>query len=786
MLSLILYGRNDSHGYNLHKRVAISLNCLSEVLTGDGDEILFVDCNTPNQWPTLPEAIADTLTEATRDRLRVLRLRPAQVEPWRRRTHLPVMEPVARNVALRRARPENRWVLSTNTDMVILPPQGGRADLSALVAGLEPGIYHLPRYELPEGLWEGLDRRDPDGIFRFLGEWGAPLHLPELVAGSPPALYDNHGDFQLLPRSWLEAVHGFDERMLNGWIVDSNLSVRLALRHGPARSLYPHLVGYHCDHTRNPGAFHGREHVENDFRRFVAEVDDPQPAGQAGDWGMPGADIEEIRLAAPGTPPLLSRLRAILPPPPSEPPRAAYAPEIFDTAHYPAEHVLPYLCDLLAPLARGTRIGWTGARRHMRALLAKALELLGFPPLTDGLDADVVIFEFGAASQDDGAATDTWTAADLEILAGVRKALFLFADGERASVAAGAPPRLAIVVNAVHNRFEAAVHDCLAVSRDPYSPRLRHGVVLDARPPQPPRWLPKELAPWLAARTGRAQVPVTEAVRLITYAEELLRGEPPPAHLEAMARAAGTLLAVLDHPGLPPGDHAAARRRLEEIRPGRGLSAAASSPHPGPAEVPSRAACFEDWDDAAWLALARRHFTGAFAANVFRRDAATWTRVQVLHQLSRLGPCAVVIASDRPDPLWDVLSELEYSVTIIDLSPEGNLSTLPPGGARRTSRLRFVTAPPTDMRFQAALRLAPIELPWLADLVAEGGMLAESALVDAAAPLPPPPAPGFTPLPQTVAVTAASLDAFTLRTQDRVLIPSLWFCRRDTPSPRHA
>ena len=40
MISLILYGRNDSYGYNLHKRAAISLNCMAEVLDAPDDEIL--------------------------------------------------------------------------------------------------------------------------------------------------------------------------------------------------------------------------------------------------------------------------------------------------------------------------------------------------------------------------------------------------------------------------------------------------------------------------------------------------------------------------------------------------------------------------------------------------------------------------------------------------------------------------------------------------------------------------------------------------------------------------
>jgi len=62
MISVILYGRNDSHGYNLHKRAAISLNCISEVLSQPDDEIIFTDYNTPNDLPTFIEAIYDTLT----------------------------------------------------------------------------------------------------------------------------------------------------------------------------------------------------------------------------------------------------------------------------------------------------------------------------------------------------------------------------------------------------------------------------------------------------------------------------------------------------------------------------------------------------------------------------------------------------------------------------------------------------------------------------------------------------------------------------------------------------
>lgn len=71
MISVIVYGRNDDHGYNLHKRVAMSLNVMAELLTDPADEILFVDYNTPDVLPTFPEAIGDTLSPLAKRLLRV-------------------------------------------------------------------------------------------------------------------------------------------------------------------------------------------------------------------------------------------------------------------------------------------------------------------------------------------------------------------------------------------------------------------------------------------------------------------------------------------------------------------------------------------------------------------------------------------------------------------------------------------------------------------------------------------------------------------------------------------
>src|SRR5215472_1074094 len=151
MISVVLYGRNDSYGYNLHKRGALSLNCMAEVLTDPADEILFVDYNTPDDFPTFPEAIRDTLTPRAQRMLRILRVRPTLHARFQDRTHLKALEPISRNVALRRSNPNNRWILSTNTDMIFVPR--GPRSLSQIATDLDDTYYHLPRFEIPEYLW---------------------------------------------------------------------------------------------------------------------------------------------------------------------------------------------------------------------------------------------------------------------------------------------------------------------------------------------------------------------------------------------------------------------------------------------------------------------------------------------------------------------------------------------------------------------------------------------------------------------------------------------------------
>lgn len=250
MLSLIVYGRNDAHGSNLHKRMAVSLNCMAHVLDGADDEIIFVDYNTPDEFPTVLEAIADILTDNAKRLIKGFRVRPELHNKMTGgKSALNVIEPIARNVAIQKSNPANRWILSTNTDMIFIP-KNGRLSLSAIVSHLEEGFYGLPRFEIPEFIWESLDRLDPQKNIEIVQGVSKRFCLNEVIHNDKVILYDAPGDFQLFSRKCLEDVLGFDESMIYGWHVDANFAKRMLLKGHPCQSLASQIDGYHCSHYK--------------------------------------------------------------------------------------------------------------------------------------------------------------------------------------------------------------------------------------------------------------------------------------------------------------------------------------------------------------------------------------------------------------------------------------------------------------------------------------------------------------------------------------------------------
>ena len=509
MISVILYGRNDSHGYNLHKRAAISLNCIAEVLTSESDEILFVDYNTPNDLPTFIEAIYDTLTRRAKALLRVLRVRP-EIHEARLggRTHLLALEPHSRNIGLRRSNPANRWVLFTNTDMVFVP-KPGVTSLSSAVEDLPDGQYILPRFELPEPLWEGFDRADPQAIIRACDDLGRTLHLNEITVTHPYMRFDSPGDFQLIPRQALFDVHGFDERMIHGWHADSNMCKRFYVLYGHRTDSLAHrLKGYHCDHTRVATLAHRLDiKLENDLHEFVYDVADPYASHQADTWGMPEEQIEEVDFAAGPAARFIESVANAA----GEPQRCDYTSNAIDLRNfvfYHPEHALPYLAANLTVYPLRSRFTYVGANPQILRMAAQAAAGMGFtepiaylstlldrnlaPNGTVALDADaasdgivaatviresnVVIFDFGVdgsrhAAPEKVAKVTDWP-RELRYKLG-RVAHWLEACVDAAEKNHRAADFL--VLNANHYVFNQFVSQFLVATETPYNTHVRKG-----------------------------------------------------------------------------------------------------------------------------------------------------------------------------------------------------------------------------------------------------------------------------------------------------------------------
>jgi hypothetical protein len=498
MISIVLYGRNDNYGYNLHKRAALSLNCLAEVLTDPDDEILFVDYNSDDGFPTFPEAIQDTLTQRARELLRVLRVRPAVHARWKDATHLFTLEPLARNVAIRRSNENNRFILSTNTDMIFVPRQG--MSLTELVRDLPYGYYGLHRFEIPETLWESLDRKDARGVIATVGQWGWKFYLNEIVHGSHGNKFDAPGDFQLIERKDLFAIDGFNESMILGWHVDSNMGKRLGFLHADTGDLTGSCFGYHCDHTRQVTPMHKSTSRMNDLNVFVDGVREAHLFGQRENWGCANDNIEEISLIRPVASAYLGALATAIAEPQQSLLETGYTfPDLWDKIDYDPRHVLPFLLDLLVCAPRDLRVSYFGGHKAMFDLLRGALRQIGFtkPVLVTpenasrlGLPADVPsvgsfdevfaadIFIFDCVTMVGKAVSAQMSVADAAMVGDLVGYFERLVDAERERARSRSePPRRVVMINAIENRFETLVRKYLDYARTPFGARLRHGFI---------------------------------------------------------------------------------------------------------------------------------------------------------------------------------------------------------------------------------------------------------------------------------------------------------------------
>lgn len=702
MISIIVYSRNDERGYGMHKRVALSLNAMAAVMHEGTSEIVFVDYNTPDHLPTLPELICDTLTPTARARTRVLRVRPAVHQRFAELSPLDVLEPIARNIGVRRARAQNPWILSTNTDSIFVPANG--RSLPAIARDLHDGHYILPRFELPERVWETFDRLDADAAIRSAQAWGRDGRLNEIVRGEGAVGFDAPGDFQLVRRSDLFAIDGFNEDMLLGWHVDHNLAQRLELKLGLATSLHESISLYHCGHARQATRTHSHNRIENDVGRFVHGVRTADLPHQRDSWGCPDVAIEEIDLTQNAGGRLRSAIVSAMLPLQDRPITYRYDKASFDTFGYDAGHVATHVLDLLSTYPKHTAFGYFGCRRDLLVTLVKGFAALGFTykilvpddlnerlaasesselqivPRADVLEAaDVLLFEFGLIRDENGIERDSRAALEIspdevDTLETVAASFRTAVDVERAALEFGGAPRLFVAINALHNRYELLVSATLRAAPSPFTTRLRYGTVLPAGLSQDGHVVPlaEEIARTLGRRTP---ILMAELGAARTHVRTLLSSDHVDSDSTLEIAASADLIS-----GLVASERFATRlgaaktvllKRLAAYqKPAPELEALVETGVPTERGI-SGVARLRDWDDPEWLAEARRVSASTGARGTVPRTGWIWERAQLLWSLSRLlsdrPSTRALVISEHQDPIVSSLADVFDRVDLADI-----------------------------------------------------------------------------------------------------------------------
>jgi hypothetical protein len=677
---MILYGRNDAHGYNLHKRAAISLNALAEVLEDPDDEIIFVDYNTPDELPTFLETIADTLTERAKRYIRIIRVRPEFHRQYRHVTHLVALESQSRNIAIRRANPANRWILSTNTDM-IFAPEKREETLTGIVGQLSDGFYHLPRFEVPEGFWERSNRLDPQGMIEQMRTFGKRYHLNEVVYGGFDNVYEAPGDFQLFLRDDLNKVCGFDETMLKGWHVDTNMARRMKFLRGKVETLFPQIYGYHCGHTRQATSLHGARRTENSLDTYVRDIRTPYWTTNDA-WGAPDKDFEEVFLTQSRTSNYLAALDLAITGSVFSYSEATYNETTYCEEGFDAAHVLPHLGDILFNMPPGRIVFMVGSDLELIRGFGRFInsapmsaELLVCAELGLALgcvDDDALDLESGLARADivviqypNARTVCASKRADLEWFA--QHALERFIELERGREKS--ERRRVVVVNGMHSRLQDLIGASLDAAAAPFSARIRQGRVLDQTWDLHPAIGrgSSDRAAYDAVGRSRAFAPseIATLARLMSDASSQISSAFERAAIDIMALAAvPDFLANRVGLGNEITRHAATKARASVVA---AASRCVTSPIALAArpDAPNRLCSGADWEDDDWLKLAVRYF-GERSYTIGTRSRWLWERISLLHQLrqrvSRESRAWILCVADGPEPLAAMAAHQGYRV----------------------------------------------------------------------------------------------------------------------------
>ena len=229
----ILTSRNDNYGGNLHHRALMCLTSLIET----HDEVIFVDWRTKDGNGII-ENIKDRLPH--QKKLKSIHVpKNLLIEKYPNISMYSMIESIGRNVGIRRA--EGDYIISTNIDILSSPIND---DIL-----FEDTFYTVPRRDVDEGFHLGFTSFKD--LYNEIWNRRDSYQQKERSSSTTDiwSLINCCGDYQIGHRNVWEKMKGFEESILFGCGIDTNV-MKKASFYSQIKVLDEHYV-FHLNHGKN-------------------------------------------------------------------------------------------------------------------------------------------------------------------------------------------------------------------------------------------------------------------------------------------------------------------------------------------------------------------------------------------------------------------------------------------------------------------------------------------------------------------------------------------------------
>jgi hypothetical protein len=229
----ILTSKNDNYGGNLHHRAIMCLTSLIE----NHDEVIFVDWRTKDN---------NSIINNIKYKLpHTKKLKSIQVskeflqEKYPSISRYSMIESIGRNVGIRRA--DGDYIISTNIDIISSPINHSILN--------EDIFYTVPRRDIDENFHLGLNSFSK--LYETIWNNRDSYQQKNKIMGNSDvwSLINCCGDYQIGHRNVWEKMRGFEESILFGCGIDTNV-MKKASFFSQIKTLDEHYV-FHLNHGKS-------------------------------------------------------------------------------------------------------------------------------------------------------------------------------------------------------------------------------------------------------------------------------------------------------------------------------------------------------------------------------------------------------------------------------------------------------------------------------------------------------------------------------------------------------